>query len=162
MVIYDPYDPAKWLYDVDDANTVITLADWYHLPSKQVPAPFFSDATLINGMGRAFANTQASPLAVVNVVKGKRYRLRIVNIACDPNYLFSIDKHPLTIIEVDGENHKPLVVDSLQIFSGQRYSVVLNANQTIGNYCEDPMSGAYGTNADMSYRDPCCAEQPCL
>lgn len=39
-----------------------------------------------------------------------------------------------TIIEVDGVNVQPLVVDSIQIFSGQRYSFVLNANQPIGNY----------------------------
>ncbi|KAG6855838.1 hypothetical protein H0H87_010357 [Tephrocybe sp. NHM501043] len=39
-----------------------------------------------------------------------------------------------TIIEVDGVNHSPLVVDSIQIFAGQRYSVVVNANQEKGNY----------------------------
>jgi FtsP/CotA-like multicopper oxidase with cupredoxin domain len=46
------------------------------------------------------------------------YRLRLVSISCDPAYTFSIDKHNLTIIEVDGINHKPLEVDSLQIFAG--------------------------------------------
>jgi iron transport multicopper oxidase len=58
----------------------------------------------------------------------------------------------MTIIEVDGVSHKPLTVDSLQIFgvlaqytvwwntdelvilAGQRYSFVLNANQKVGNY----------------------------
>lgn len=39
-----------------------------------------------------------------------------------------------TIIEVDGINVQPLVVDSIQIFAGQRYSFVLNANQPIKNY----------------------------
>jgi hypothetical protein len=48
----------------------------------------------------------------------KSYRLRIVSISCDPNYKFSIDNHQLTIIEVDGINVRPLVVDSLQIFAG--------------------------------------------
>lgn len=54
-----------------------------------------------------------------------RYRFRIINMACDPGYVFSIDKHSLTIIEADGENTKPLIVDALQIFAGQRYSVVV-------------------------------------
>jgi iron transport multicopper oxidase len=45
--------------------------------------------------------------------------------ACDPGYVFSIDGHSLTIIEADGENTKPLTVDALQIFAGQRYSVVV-------------------------------------
>jgi iron transport multicopper oxidase len=39
-----------------------------------------------------------------------------------------------TIIEVDGINVQPLTVDSIQIFAGQRYSFVLNANRPIGNY----------------------------
>jgi iron transport multicopper oxidase len=46
------------------------------------------------------------------------YRLRLVSISCDPAYTFSIDSHPLTIIEVDGINVQPLQVDSLQIFAG--------------------------------------------
>jgi iron transport multicopper oxidase len=46
------------------------------------------------------------------------YRLRLVSISCDPNFTFSIDGHQMTIIEVDGVNHRPLLVDSLQIFAG--------------------------------------------
>jgi iron transport multicopper oxidase len=137
MVIYDPNDPQKSLYDVDDESTVITLADWYHSVSAEVQLPFYNDATLINGKGRAFDGTLRAntPLAIINVVQGKRYRLRIVNIACDPNYMFSIDGHTFQVIEADGESHRNLTVDSLQIFAGQRYSVVLNANRPIANYC---------------------------
>jgi iron transport multicopper oxidase len=39
-----------------------------------------------------------------------------------------------TIIEVDGNNVEPLVVDSIHIFTGQRYSIVLDANKTVDNY----------------------------
>lgn len=56
MVIYDPFDPHKLLYDVDGGkatfhlapssetdteleNTVITLTEWYHLPASQLPVP---------------------------------------------------------------------------------------------------------------------------
>ena len=39
-----------------------------------------------------------------------------------------------TIIEVEGNNVEPLVVDSIQIFAGQRYSFILTANQTVDNY----------------------------
>lgn len=35
---------------------------------------------------------------------------------------------------MDGVNSQPLTVDSIQIFAGQRYSFVLNANQPINNY----------------------------
>ncbi|KAG6845382.1 hypothetical protein H0H87_010097 [Tephrocybe sp. NHM501043] len=114
-------------------STVITLADWYHTPAPSaglVPAP---DATLINGLGRAVGGN-AVDLTVINVLRGRRYRFRVVSISCDANYIFSIDNHNMTIIEVDGVNHSPLEVDNLQIFSGQRYSVVVHADQKVGNY----------------------------
>ncbi|KAF8806832.1 laccase [Phlegmacium glaucopus] len=135
FIIYDPDDPHKGLYDVDDESTIITLADWYHQPSptahKKIPPP--PNSILINGKGRC-PNGPAVPLAVVQVEPLKRYRLRIIAMSCDPNFTFSIDHHSLLVIEADGENTTPLLVDSLQIFAGQRYSVVLFANQPIGNY----------------------------
>ncbi|KAI0246096.1 laccase C [Lactifluus subvellereus] len=134
LVVYDPSDPHAGLYDIDDESTVITLADWYHYLSTDAPAvPDFS-STLINGKGRYADGPTDVDLAVVNVTAGKRYRFRLVSISCDPNFTFSIDGHNMTIIEVDGNNVKPLVVDSIQIFAGQRYSFVLNANQTVDNY----------------------------
>jgi iron transport multicopper oxidase len=75
-----------------------------------------------------------SDLAVINVERGKRYRMRLVAMSCDPNFLFSIDGHNLTVIEADGQLTEPLVVDQLQIFAGQRYSVVLTADQPVDNY----------------------------
>jgi FtsP/CotA-like multicopper oxidase with cupredoxin domain len=47
------------------------------------------------------------------------YRFRLVSISCDPNFTFSIDSHEMTVIEVDGNNVEPLVVDSIQIFAGK-------------------------------------------
>ncbi|KAI9462679.1 laccase C [Russula earlei] len=133
LVIYDPQDPHGRLYDIDDETTVITLADWQviHQSFDVYLAP---SSTLINGKGRYSGGPTDVDLAVVNVTAGKRYRFRLVSISCDPNFTFSIDGHNLTIIEVDGNNVEPLVVDSIQIFAGQRYSFVLNANQTAGNY----------------------------
>ena len=91
------------------------------------------DSTLINGLGR-YQGGPTSELAVVNVEYGKRYRLRLVGMSCDPNFVFSIDNHDLTVIEADGDLTEPLLVDSLQILAGQRYSVVLTANQSVDNY----------------------------
>jgi iron transport multicopper oxidase len=48
------------------------------------------------------------------------YRFRLVSISCDPSFTFSIDDHQLTVIEVEGTNVEPLVVDSLEIFAGAR------------------------------------------
>ncbi|KAF7358933.1 Laccase 4 [Mycena sanguinolenta] len=133
LAVYDPHDPAKHLYDIDDESTVITLADWYHFPAPQAPAPAVFSSTLINGLGR-YQNGSLSDLAVINVDHGKRYRFRLVSLSCDPNFVFSIDAHLMDLIEVDGVNHQKLTVDSIQIFAGQRYSFVLNANKPVGNY----------------------------
>ncbi|KAJ7117198.1 yellow laccase [Mycena crocata] len=133
MVVYDPQDPHLSLYDVDDDSTVITIADWYHAPAATLGAIPTLISTLINGLGR-YAGGPTSALAVISVTKGKRYRFRLVSIACDPNWIFSIDGHSMTIIEVDSVNHLPLVVDSIQIFAGQRYSFILNANKDVSNY----------------------------
>lgn len=147
LIIYDPEDPLSYLYDVDDETTVITLADWYH-----VVAPVLShiigtnaNSSVINGLGR-YQGGPNSELAVVNVEYGKRYRLRLIAMSCDPSFSFSIDNHNLTIIEADGELTQPLLVDSLQILAGQRYSVVLVANQPVANYWLRALPSTPGLN----------------
>jgi Multicopper oxidase len=46
------------------------------------------------------------------------YRFRLVSISCDPSYVFSIDGHQMTVIEVEGTNVQPLLVDQIEIFVG--------------------------------------------
>ncbi|KAG9316054.1 Cupredoxin [Chiua virens] len=136
LIIYDPNDPHKGLYDVDDANTVITLSDWYHTLGPELGEILGNvdpDSTLINGRGRYPGNLTA-PLAVVNVQPGLRYRFRVISMSCDPWFNFTIDGHRMTIIEVDGSEVQPVQVDSIPILAGQRYSVVVTANQPPGNY----------------------------
>lgn len=123
LVIYSKNDPHKHLYDIDDESTVLTIGDWYHLPAPELSGVPHPDATLFNGLGRSLNGPN-----VMNVVRGKRYRIRLINIGCDSNYQFSIDGHSFTVIEADGEDTQPLEVDRVQIFSGQRYSLILKAN----------------------------------
>ncbi|OJA18450.1 hypothetical protein AZE42_05804 [Rhizopogon vesiculosus] len=135
LVIYDPHDPLAYMYDIDDVNTIITLSDWYHsvAPVLRGISGLTPNSTLINGHGR-YTGGPMSELAVISVERGKRYRMRLIAMACYPNYLFSIDGHNLTVIEADGQLTEPLVVDQLQIYAGQRYSVVLVADMAVDNY----------------------------
>ncbi|KAG7087756.1 hypothetical protein E1B28_013697 [Marasmius oreades] len=128
LIVYDPEDPHQMLYDVDDESTIITLADWYHKPSPQYVGLAKPDSTLINGLGR-YSGGPPSPLAVVQVEFRKRYRFRLISLSCDPNYVFSIDEHEMMVIEADGHNTEPVTVNSIQIFAGQRYSFILEANR---------------------------------
>lgn len=76
-----------------------------------------ADATLINGQGR-YPGGPNTNLAIISVQKGKRYRLRLVSISCDPNFTFSVDNHDLTVIEADSSAVKPHTVNTLQILAG--------------------------------------------
>ncbi|KAI0786920.1 multicopper oxidase [Abortiporus biennis] len=132
LVIYDHNDPHKNMYDVDDESTIIALAEWYHVPAPQIGIPPLADSTLFNGRGRQ--SNGSEPLTVFTVQRGKRYRMRLIAMSCEPNYIFSIDQHIMTVIEADGTTVEPVNVDSLQIFAAQRYSFVLEANQPVNNY----------------------------
>ncbi|OCB91779.1 laccase [Sanghuangporus baumii] len=144
LVIYDPNDPLKDMYDVDDNTTVLTLGDWYHAPAPSLfptttekpgdPNDPIQKSTTVNGKGRFPGGPSDWPLSVTNVKQGLRYRFRIVAAVCGPTYNFSIDGHRMTVIEADGVETNPLPVDVFQIFPGQRYSVVVNADQPIDNY----------------------------
>ncbi|KAF8835559.1 laccase [Paxillus ammoniavirescens] len=136
LVIYDPADPLGHLYDVDDESTVITLSDWYHTPSPQLAAitgAVTANSTLINGRGR-YPGGPLQPLTVIDVAPGLRYRFRLIGLSCSPSFNFTIDGHKMTIIEVDGNEVTPVEVDSIPVLAGQRYSVVVSANQPVANY----------------------------
>ncbi|KAG1721403.1 laccase [Suillus lakei] len=167
LIIYDPEDPLSYLYDVDDETTVITLADWYHevAPTLNHFVTVNGNSTLINGLGRYQGGPTDTELAVVDVEYGKRYRLRVIGMSCDPNFIFSIDGHDLTVIEADGQLTEPLLVDSIQILAGQRYSVVLNANQPVDNYWIRALPNTAGSTFDggqnmaiLRYQDAPVAE----
>ncbi|KAJ8520191.1 hypothetical protein ONZ45_g2992 [Pleurotus djamor] len=131
FIVYDPDDPLKHLYDVDDESTIITLADWYHDLAPHAQNQFFQtglvpipDSGLVNGVGR-FKGGPLVPYAVINVEHGKRYR---------PFFTFSVDGHTFDAIEFDGVEHDPTPAQNVDIYAAQRVSIILNANQTVGNY----------------------------
>lgn len=57
-----------------------------------------------------------------------------MSVSCDSSFDFSIDGHQFTIIEADGNNVEPLLVDSLTIYAGMCCAVkaapVFHANVT--------------------------------
>jgi len=116
---------------------ILTIPFRYHDPSTQlnniVGRGVTFNSTLINGLGR-YPGGPMTPLSVINVKQGKRYRFRIIGLSCDPSYNFTIDGHTMTIIEADGVETVPVTVDSLPVFAGQRYSIVVHADQPVDNY----------------------------
>jgi hypothetical protein len=46
----------------------------------------------------------------------------------------SIDQHPMWVYEVDGQYIEPKLVDTIQMFTGERYAVLIKLDQKPGNY----------------------------
>ncbi|KAF9062145.1 hypothetical protein BDP27DRAFT_1369100 [Rhodocollybia butyracea] len=135
LVVKDPNDPLGHLYDVDDGSTVLHVGPLYHQVAPKIVAGSAGvDAGLINGLGRNWANPTNTPLSIINVQEGLRYRFRFIHSGCDQPFNLSIDFHNFLVIEADGIEHEPVVADSIQIFVAQRYSFVLTANQSVDNY----------------------------
>lgn len=117
----------------------------YHLNAYDVSASDTPAGILVNGMGR-YPGGPNTPLSVTNVEQGKRYRIRVINMACKPHIIFSIDYHNFTVIEADGNAVTPYPVDSMAVYVGQRYSIVLEANQPVDNYWIRALPGSYPSN----------------
>ena len=80
----------------------------YHIPSGAEPLIAAADSTLINGLGR-YPGGPSSPLAVINVHRNRRYRMRLFSISCDPNFIFTIDNHDMVRIK-HGERISYLII----------------------------------------------------
>ncbi|KAJ9119375.1 hypothetical protein QFC24_005846 [Naganishia onofrii] len=100
-----------------------------------------ADAGTINGRGRCSARApnpaecpQDVPWARINVQQGKKYRMRLINNSAFGHFHVRFEDHPMTVIEADGILHQPLVRDEVEIYAAQRYSVIIDANQPVGNY----------------------------
>jgi FtsP/CotA-like multicopper oxidase with cupredoxin domain len=75
-----------------------------------------------------------SSRALFPVEQNTKTRFRIINMGGFATFQFAIDNHTMTVIEGDSTMVEPLELQILKIASAQRYSFVLNANQTAQNY----------------------------
>lgn len=64
---------------------------------------------------------------VVEVRRGDRIRLRVMNIGADTGFRFAVDGHRLTVTHTDGMPVRPVTVDTLRLGMGERYDVLLDA-----------------------------------
>jgi len=138
------------VYDYDE-ELVITVNDWHHQPASELLEWYLSpaskgnepipDSVMINGRGtypcdyarlngRTCSTAAQKPL-VLEVQRGKRYRIRLINTSSMANFNFSIDNHMLETIEVDGvDTVRVPPVDVVRIFSAQRYSFLVKMDST--------------------------------
>ncbi|KAF2264478.1 hypothetical protein CC78DRAFT_580261 [Lojkania enalia] len=130
--------PATANYD-EDLGTV-PLTDWYYQPAFELnevaqhsqTGPPLPDNILVNGKMKN--RNGGGQYFKMTVTKNKKYRIRLINTAVDNVFHVSMDGHPFTVITSDFVPIKPFVTDQLTLAIGQRYDVIINANQTSGNY----------------------------
>ncbi|CAI2167147.1 4172_t:CDS:10 [Funneliformis geosporum] len=145
LIIHDPDDPYKAEYDEE---ILVMLTDYHHteahilLKSFLTPESEVPDNGLINGKNN-YDCSKAPPgstcvdnagLAKFEFVSNKRYRLRIINTSAFSSFFFSIDKHVMEVIEVEGSYTKRNKIHRLPINVAQRYSVIVTADQPVDNY----------------------------
>ncbi|EEH22972.2 hypothetical protein PABG_05183 [Paracoccidioides brasiliensis Pb03] len=125
--------PATANYDIDLGT--MPIQDWYYRTAWQnalIGIPPIAENGLINGTmvnakggGRYHKNT---------IKKGKSYRLRLINTSVDNYFKVHLDNHTFTVISSDFVPIVPYQADWLFIGIGQRYDVIIHADQDIGNY----------------------------
>ncbi|KAJ5894471.1 hypothetical protein N7495_006162 [Penicillium taxi] len=127
--------PASANYDVDKG--VLFLSDWTHrtvdelyLTQQQLGPVNNLTNGLINGTNVYESGSSATGSRfTMKVNSGTSYRLRLVNPSIDTHWKFSIDNHTLTVISTDLVPIKPYKTNVLSIGMGQRYDVIVTANQ---------------------------------
>ncbi|KAK6158919.1 hypothetical protein DH2020_006233 [Rehmannia glutinosa] len=70
----------------------------------------------------------------IDVVPGKTYLLRLINVGLNSENFFGIANHKLTIVEADAEYTKPFTTGRVMLGPGQTLNVLVTANQPIARY----------------------------
>ncbi|KAF9728360.1 hypothetical protein PMIN02_008335 [Paraphaeosphaeria minitans] len=130
------HGPSTKNWDIDIGPLPFT--DWFHTPVFTVNAatlhangPPTADNMLVNG---TMVSDFGGSYAVTTLKKGKTHLLRLMNNGINNWVNVALDGHPFTVIAADFNPIVPYSASSLTIANGQRYDVVINANQTVGNY----------------------------
>ncbi|POM67764.1 Hypothetical protein PHPALM_16174 [Phytophthora palmivora] len=165
LIVHAPTDQLQsWEKNIDGEYT-IQLADMYHATPGHV-APMW-DTILINDLGRYNCTAAAShgyndcsddqPLSTFRFEQGKKYRLRVINMAALAPFVFSIDDHELQVIAADAELVEPTdLITNVTINAGQRYDLIVQAKSTTNG---GPI-GSFWMRATGLYGVPWTAASP--
>ena len=156
IVTYSNDKDERSLSNEYDGEGLLFLQDWFHKSGTEYRAGLDSDPVifrepqsfLINVLGQyegcigqnmvpdSCANSCDAEeyMSMISVEKGKTYRLRIVGGATLVGVNVRIDNQKMRVVEVDGTLVLPFEVDDLTVMPGQRFSVLVTADQDVDNY----------------------------
>ncbi|KAH8653878.1 laccase [Xylariales sp. PMI_506] len=130
--------PASANYDIDLG--AFPIGDFYYNTSLEIgvylesngPPP--SDNLLFNGTNINPADTSLGEYAVVTLTPGLTHRIHVINPGSDNEYQLTLNGHNFTVIATDLVPVAPIVTDNLFIGVGQRYDILVTADQAVDNY----------------------------
>lgn len=154
-MIIDGPSSANWDIDLGP----VMVQDWFYVDSftanidaletqQQHEAPPTANNLLINGTNMNPAKTTGKFMGFT-LTPGKKHLLRLINMSTDNTIRISLDGHTMQIITADFVPVIPITVQSVLVAIGQRYEVIITANQTAGNYwlrAEAEYVGCYSAN----------------
>ncbi|XAR60286.1 L-ascorbate oxidase [Bertholletia excelsa] len=138
-----------------DGEFNLLLSDWWHksvheqelgLSSKPFRWIGEPQSLLINGRGQyncslaaRFSNSSGSQCMfkgseqyapdVLRVQPNKTYRLRVASTTALASLNLQIGNHKMVLVEADGNYLQPVVVEDMDIYSGESYSVLFTTDQ---------------------------------
>ncbi|KAK3329784.1 Cupredoxin [Apodospora peruviana] len=152
IVIHGP-NTADW--DVDLGPLLLT--DYYHdsvfdIAQRPLVKSLGIPPVAINGLinGRNVFDDGGSRTEL-KFAKGKKHLLRLVNTGSEVTFRFAIDKHKMTVVAMDFVPIVPYETKTLLIAIGQRYDVIVEADQDAGDYWARavPMLTCFSINLEM-------------
>ncbi|CAI4214194.1 unnamed protein product [Parascedosporium putredinis] len=139
------HDPDEEIPAVDD-DKIIMFGDLFHENAEKLSALYLGpehpwapmmpgmepppDNLIMNGVHRCAGGS----IHTTRVRSGANVRLRFISHSTSTPFWLTVDNHTLAIVEIDGTEIEPLPTTRVFVNPGQRYSVLLAANQTVGNY----------------------------
>ncbi|KAK3321960.1 multicopper oxidase-domain-containing protein [Apodospora peruviana] len=139
--------PASSNYDIDLGPLMV--GDWYLGAVNQIAArvnnpnnpyipgfpgsPPNSDNVLFNGKNINPAGAGGS-YAKFTLTPNKKHLVRLINPSVQNSFTLTLVGHSFTIVATDMVPIQPVTVSSLYVGIGQRYDIIIDANQPVGNY----------------------------
>lgn len=131
--------PASLPYDIDLG--VFPISDWYYGGADTISsriehtngAPPPSDNVLFNG-SNINPKGAGGQYYRVPLMSGKKYLLRLINPSTENMFTVSLVNHQFSVIATDFVPVVAFTTSLIFMGIGQRYDVVITANQAIGNY----------------------------
>lgn len=130
--------PSTSNWDIDLGPILMT--DYYHDSVfeiaqrpliKQLGVPPIAVNGLLNGKN---VFKKGGKRLELNFTPGKKHLLRLVNTGAEVIFRFGIDNHKMTVIAMDWVPIKPYETKTLLLAVGQRYDVIVEADQEPGDY----------------------------